>query len=243
MRAFRSSFVNDILICTFLPSFPFYLSSWIHQQSFLHKSMLACVEQVINYKKTYCSSADRVLGITIVMTEHKQLSHYYGCNASIFLCLFFFFFQFYKCFLILFHCGHWSGDNGNTSMPSKTTAIQLNRRVYSNTVACADHLSTVALKQCCSTDAISTKNTSTIEGKLWTLRKRLGPVLWGPWTKPLYINVLDVWRDACEGGNIPCARFVFLTFHMTCLPQVSVWHPNKEVKGMRSGSSPTPPIF
>lgn len=76
------------------------------------------------------------------------------------------FFQFYKCFLILFHCGHWSADNGNTSMPSKTTAIQLNRRVYSNTVACADPLSTDALKQCCSTNTISTKNMSTIEGKL-----------------------------------------------------------------------------
>ncbi|TNN04345.1 hypothetical protein fugu_001374 [Takifugu bimaculatus] len=74
--------------------------------------------------------------------------------------------QFYKCFLILFHCGHWSADNGNTSMPSKTTAIQLNRRVYSNTVACADQLSTDALKQCCSANTISTKNTSTVEGKL-----------------------------------------------------------------------------
>ncbi|CAG5865753.1 unnamed protein product [Menidia menidia] len=42
---------------------------------------------------------------------------------------------FYKCFLILFHCDHWSSENGNTSMPSKTTVIPLNRRVYSNTVA------------------------------------------------------------------------------------------------------------
>lgn len=75
------------------------------------------------------------------------------------------FFQFYKCFLILFHCGHWSSDGGNTSMPSKTTVIQLNRRVYSNAVACADHLSTDALKHCSSPNTISTKNTSTVEAK------------------------------------------------------------------------------
>ncbi|XP_061580611.1 pinopsin-like [Cololabis saira] len=43
--------------------------------------------------------------------------------------------QFYRCFLILFHCHHWSSENGNTSMPSKTTVIPLNRRVYTNTVA------------------------------------------------------------------------------------------------------------
>ncbi|MED6248564.1 hypothetical protein ATANTOWER_001958 [Ataeniobius toweri] len=43
--------------------------------------------------------------------------------------------QFYRCFLILFHCAHWSSKNGNTSVPSKTTVIPLNRRVYSNTVA------------------------------------------------------------------------------------------------------------
>ncbi|MEQ2258317.1 hypothetical protein XENORESO_015968, partial [Xenotaenia resolanae] len=42
---------------------------------------------------------------------------------------------FYRCFLILFHCAHWSSKNGNTSVPSKTTVIPLNRRVYSNTVA------------------------------------------------------------------------------------------------------------
>ncbi|XP_057707649.1 teleost multiple tissue opsin 2b isoform X2 [Corythoichthys intestinalis] len=45
--------------------------------------------------------------------------------------------QFYRCFLILFHCDNWSGKNGNTSMQSKTTVIQLNRRISSNTVACA----------------------------------------------------------------------------------------------------------
>ncbi|XP_042282552.1 teleost multiple tissue opsin 2b [Thunnus maccoyii] len=61
--------------------------------------------------------------------------------------------QFYRCFLILFHCDHWSADNCNTSMPSKTTVIQLNRRVYSNTVACTAQLSTDALHQCSSTPA------------------------------------------------------------------------------------------
>uniref|UniRef100_A0A3P9HYU0 Teleost multiple tissue opsin 2b n=1 Tax=Oryzias latipes TaxID=8090 RepID=A0A3P9HYU0_ORYLA len=43
--------------------------------------------------------------------------------------------QFYRCFLILFHCDHWSSENGNTSVPSKTTVIPLNRRIYTNTVA------------------------------------------------------------------------------------------------------------
>ncbi|XP_034069717.1 teleost multiple tissue opsin 2b [Gymnodraco acuticeps] len=44
--------------------------------------------------------------------------------------------QFYRCFLSLFHCNRQPADQGNTSMPSKTTVMQLNRRVYSNTVAC-----------------------------------------------------------------------------------------------------------
>ncbi|XP_019750100.1 teleost multiple tissue opsin 2b isoform X2 [Hippocampus comes] len=54
--------------------------------------------------------------------------------------------QFYRCFLILFHCENWSGKNGRTSMSSKTTVIQLNRRFSSNTVACAAHFSSDALK-------------------------------------------------------------------------------------------------
>ncbi|XP_077583927.1 teleost multiple tissue opsin 2b isoform X2 [Stigmatopora nigra] len=45
--------------------------------------------------------------------------------------------QFYRCFLILFHCDNWSGKNGKSSMTSKTTGIQLHRRISSNTVACA----------------------------------------------------------------------------------------------------------
>ncbi|XP_061827040.1 teleost multiple tissue opsin 2b [Nerophis lumbriciformis] len=57
--------------------------------------------------------------------------------------------QFYKCFLILFHCNHWSEQNDNTSMPSKTTVIQLNHRVSSNTVACAVQVSAEAVKPCC----------------------------------------------------------------------------------------------
>ncbi|XP_034042633.1 teleost multiple tissue opsin 2b [Thalassophryne amazonica] len=48
--------------------------------------------------------------------------------------------QFYKCFLILFHCGRPSLQKSNISMASKTTAIQLNRRACSNTVACTVHL-------------------------------------------------------------------------------------------------------
>lgn len=111
-------------------------------------------------------------------------------------------FQFYKCFLILFHCSHFSADNGNTSMPSKTTVIQLNRRVYSNTVACADHLSTDALRQCCGSNTISTTNTPAIEVKpSWRRRK--------PNRRPsllcmyLMCDVVPV-----KGGEIPSARFV-----------------------------------
>nr|XP_046238806.1 pinopsin-like [Scatophagus argus] len=36
--------------------------------------------------------------------------------------------QFYRCFLILFHCEHQLTENGQSSMPSKTTMLQLNRR-------------------------------------------------------------------------------------------------------------------
>ncbi|XP_051260831.1 teleost multiple tissue opsin 2b [Dicentrarchus labrax] len=61
--------------------------------------------------------------------------------------------QFYRCFLILFHCDHWSAESGIPSMTSKTTVIQLNRRVYSNTVACTAQTSTDALNQCASTPA------------------------------------------------------------------------------------------
>nr|XP_057937963.1 teleost multiple tissue opsin 2b isoform X3 [Doryrhamphus excisus] len=60
--------------------------------------------------------------------------------------------QFYKCFLILFHCDHWSAQHGNTSMPSKTTAIQLHRRVSSNMVACAAHVSADPVKPCFTPD-------------------------------------------------------------------------------------------
>lgn len=42
--------------------------------------------------------------------------------------------QFYRCFLILFHCKNQATENGHSSMPSKTTVIQLNRRACSNTV-------------------------------------------------------------------------------------------------------------
>lgn len=73
--------------------------------------------------------------------------------------------QFYKCFLILFHCDHWSADNGNTSMPSKTTVIPLNRRGYSNTVACTAQISTERLNPCCSTPA--TKHTTPPQGSTW----------------------------------------------------------------------------
>ncbi|XP_004551342.2 teleost multiple tissue opsin 2b [Maylandia zebra] len=66
--------------------------------------------------------------------------------------------QFYRCFLILFHCDRWSSEKGDTSMPSKTTVIHLNRRVYSNTVACTAQISTEALNQCYST--ADTKHTN-----------------------------------------------------------------------------------
>ncbi|XP_040888426.1 opsin-3-like [Toxotes jaculatrix] len=42
--------------------------------------------------------------------------------------------QFYRCFLILFHCKHHLTENGHSSMPSKTTMVQLNRRVCDSPV-------------------------------------------------------------------------------------------------------------
>ncbi|XP_068602827.1 teleost multiple tissue opsin 2b [Brachionichthys hirsutus] len=55
--------------------------------------------------------------------------------------------QFYRCFLILFHCTHWSAENG-TSVTSRTTGVQLNRRVYSNTVACNAQIATDVHSPC-----------------------------------------------------------------------------------------------
>ncbi|XP_042581573.1 opsin-3-like [Cyprinus carpio] len=58
--------------------------------------------------------------------------------------------QFYRCFLILFHCKHSSLENGQSSMPSRTTGIQLNRRAYSNTVA-SNVPQSIGLQKECST--------------------------------------------------------------------------------------------
>ncbi|XP_034742226.1 teleost multiple tissue opsin 2b [Etheostoma cragini] len=66
--------------------------------------------------------------------------------------------QFYRCLLIMFQCDHRSAENNNISMPSKTTVIQLKRRVYSNTVDCTAHISTDALNQCGSTSATKQTN-------------------------------------------------------------------------------------
>ncbi|XP_041699864.2 teleost multiple tissue opsin 2b [Coregonus clupeaformis] len=66
--------------------------------------------------------------------------------------------QFYRCFLILFRCERRSMENGLSSMPSKTTVIQLNRRVYSNTVACTAQISTGTHNYGCSTPATERTN-------------------------------------------------------------------------------------
>ncbi|XP_042175825.1 teleost multiple tissue opsin 2b [Oncorhynchus tshawytscha] len=66
--------------------------------------------------------------------------------------------QFYRCFLILFRCERRSTENGLSSMPSKTTVIQLNRRVYSNTVACTAQVSTGIHNHGCSTLATERNN-------------------------------------------------------------------------------------
>ncbi|XP_044043543.1 opsin-3-like [Siniperca chuatsi] len=43
--------------------------------------------------------------------------------------------QFYRCFLILFHCKHQLTENVQSSVPSKTTVVQLNRRVCDSSPA------------------------------------------------------------------------------------------------------------
>ncbi|XP_059895522.1 vertebrate ancient opsin-like [Gadus macrocephalus] len=59
--------------------------------------------------------------------------------------------QFYRCFLILFHCkGRAGAQRGGSSLPSRTTIIQLNRRVYRNTVACTDQSTSRNLQACTS---------------------------------------------------------------------------------------------
>ncbi|KAL6484859.1 hypothetical protein MHYP_G00069040 [Metynnis hypsauchen] len=66
--------------------------------------------------------------------------------------------QFYRCFLILFHCKVRSIENGQSSMPSKTTVIQLNRMVQSNTVACTVQISSGPQELGCSTPAMERSN-------------------------------------------------------------------------------------
>ncbi|XP_058642902.1 teleost multiple tissue opsin 2b isoform X2 [Onychostoma macrolepis] len=66
--------------------------------------------------------------------------------------------QFYRCFCILFCCQRSLLQNGHSSMPSKTTVIQLNRRVHSNTVACTAHISTGIHNHDCSTPATERTN-------------------------------------------------------------------------------------
>uniref|UniRef100_A0A4W5LWX1 Teleost multiple tissue opsin 2b n=1 Tax=Hucho hucho TaxID=62062 RepID=A0A4W5LWX1_9TELE len=66
--------------------------------------------------------------------------------------------QFYRCFLILFRCERRSMEKGLSSMPSKTTVIQLNRRVYSNTVACTAQISTGIHNHGCSTPTTERNN-------------------------------------------------------------------------------------
>ncbi|XP_071371247.1 teleost multiple tissue opsin 2a [Centroberyx affinis] len=64
--------------------------------------------------------------------------------------------QFYRCFLILFHCKHHMAENGQSSVPSKTTVVQLNRRVYKSTPAATAHISGSPCtnnKECTSTAA------------------------------------------------------------------------------------------
>ncbi|XP_076021994.1 teleost multiple tissue opsin 2a [Genypterus blacodes] len=61
--------------------------------------------------------------------------------------------QFYRCFLILFHCKHRLSENGHSSMPSnKTIVLQLNKRVgeSSPTVAAAPHSKPALDKDCTS---------------------------------------------------------------------------------------------
>lgn len=85
--------------------------------------------------------------------------HYHLWPQALTLCMFVSPSQFYKCFLTLFHCDHWSGQNGNTSMPSKTTVIHLNRRV------CTAQISTDAPREGGSTPAL--KFTTAPEVMTW----------------------------------------------------------------------------
>lgn len=62
MNAFGPSFFNDhILICTFLPTFLFYFSTWMHKYSFLHKNTLASVDQGSNHKRTHIAAVQMVI--------------------------------------------------------------------------------------------------------------------------------------------------------------------------------------
>lgn len=50
--------------------------------------------------------------------------------------------QFYRCFLILFHCKHRLSENSHSSMPSnKTIVLQLNKRVGESNPIVTGHIS------------------------------------------------------------------------------------------------------
>lgn len=135
--------------------------------------------------------------------------------------------QFYRCFLILFHCDRWSSEKGDTSVPSKTTVIHLNRRVYSNTVACTAQISTEALNQCYST--ADTKHTIPPEVTPWTwalIRQESPPSQWSTnnpecelwWTVDKSFQKLDVlFRVMCKRVFVDhkCALLNLFFFYYT----------------------------
>lgn len=70
------------------------------------------------------------------LSKKKKKSVYW---LSMFNWLLLFVPQFYRCFLILFHCKHQLTENGQSTMPSKTTVVQLNRRVCDSSPAATGH--------------------------------------------------------------------------------------------------------
>lgn len=244
MRAFRPSFFNDhILICTFLPRYLFSLSSWMHKYSFLHKTTVASVDHRSNDRRTHIAAVQTAIRRNHYCDDKQNgiLTHYWECNTSIRPRVVFFSSTSVSWFCSTVATGQqttatppcpqrprpfsWTAGSTATRWPAPTSSPLTHSNSAAVPTPYPPRTRRPSKESCPEPEGHGSLTSSQDHGL------NRCPFL-------LYINVLNVWRCTCEGGNTPRVRFLILTFHMTCPAQVSVLHPNKVVKGLKSGSFP-----
>lgn len=127
--------------------------------------------------------------------------------------------QFYRCFLILFHCKHSSLENGQSSMPSRTTGIQLKRRAYSNPVA-SNAPPSIGLQNDCSTPVSDWTNPHKITPWYSSPILNLHTVPNDAKTEIIRVVLLSAYKSKAENQN--CSKVIsIVVFVMTncCLTQ------------------------